>query len=480
VPLSPPRSIGPVPTVTGPIAVTETSAPFRSALARESSLYVDLHALGYVEEEWLLEGTADAVDPDGAVLEEDAPYVTRVLVRRPRDPAQCSGAVFVEPFHNLNEDTPAWTSEFRYLIRNGHTWVGLTVNSGTFGPAGTARGGGVAQLREFDPERYARLHLLAFEHGPARAAPPGPGGFDPELMRWRLAIATAQGHSIAAGLFGLLKRNDPRSPLAGFPVWRLYATGWSQTGLFLQQFLDRGYHEAMGDAEVQFGRAEGADPVVDGYLIAVGPAPGHRPADAVLVNLVSEGEVVGTLSPGFVVPDDTDTPRFRGYEVPGSFHHWEVKPGAARLQGNGERGSEHDDLHNDRPWHVVVHAILDNLDRWVRDGVPMPHASRITRDPAAPDGVARDEYGNARGGLRTPWLDVPTARYAPRCTCSPVTGSMTPLSGDELRARYRDHDAFVGAWERSIDSLVADRWLLAEDAAALRAGSPFGPEVGPE
>ncbi len=217
--------------------------------------------------------------------------------------------------------------------------------------------------------------------------------------------------------------------------------------------------------------------VVDGYLIAVGPAPDHRPADAVLVNLLSEGEVVGTLNPGFAVADDTDTPRFRGYEVPGSFHHWEVKPGAQRrlLAGTasqsveGHRDAQHDDVHNDRPWHVVVHAILDNVDRWVRDGIPMPVAPRITRDRDAPDGIARDEYGNARGGLRTPWLDVPTARYASRCTCSPVTGTMTPLTDAELAARYPDRAAFVDAWERSIDELIAHRWLLAADADALRA-----------
>ena len=462
--LSPPRSLGPVPTVTGPIPVTATSVPFRSASARESSLYVDLLAVAYVEEEWFLAGTADAIDPDGEVLEADAPYTTRVLVRRPRDAERFSGAVFVEPFHNLNEDTPAWTSEYRYLIRSGHAWVGLTVSSGTFGPAGTSRGGGVAQLREFDAERYGSLHLLAYEHGPTRAAPPGPGGFDPVLMRWRLAIATAQGHAIAAQLFGLLERNDPASPLAALAVDRVYATGWSQTGLFLQQFLERGYHEAMGEASPF---RHGA--VVSGYLIAVGPAPEHRPASAVLVNLLSEGEVVGTLSPGFRVDDDTDDPCFRGYEVPGSFHHWEVKPGAQRRQVEGPHDPQHDDVHNDRPWHLVVHAILDNLDRWVRDGVPMPRAPRITRDPDAPDGVARDEYGNAHGGLRTPWLDVPTARYAPRCTCSPVTGTMIPLTDAELAARDADHGAFVDAWEHSIDALVADRWLLAADADALRA-----------
>jgi hypothetical protein len=99
----------------------------------------------------------------------------------------------------------------------------------------------------------------------------------------------------------------------------------------------------------------------------------------------------------------------------------------------------------------------------------MPRAPRITRDPDEPDGVARDEYGNARGGLRTPWVDVPTARYAPRCSCSPVTGSMVPFTEVEVAARYPDHAAFVDAWARSIDGLVADRFLLASDADALRA-----------
>jgi len=439
-----------VPNVSGPIPTTLVSVPFRSAFARESSLYVDLDELGFVEEEWFLDGTADAIDPDGAVLERDAAYTTRVLVRRPARAEDFSGVVYVEPFHNLNEDTPAWTSEHRYVTRNGHAWVGLTVNSGTFGPAGTPRGGGVEQLREFDPDRYGSLHLLSFEHGPTRAAPPGPGGFDPELMRWRLAIATAQGHGIAAGLLRLLEANDPASPLAGFTVARLYATGWSQTGLFWQQYLDRGYHEVA--------------PVVDGYLIAVGPGPAHRPVDAVVVNVLSEGEVIGTLNPGFVVADDTDSPRFRGYEVPGTFHHWEVKPGALRRPVEGV----HDAVHNDKPWHVVVHAILDNMDRWVRDGTPMPHAARIQRDADAPDRVARDDVGNALGGLRNPWVDVPTARYSPRCTCSPVTGSMVPLTDSELVARYGDRAGFEAEWSRAVDALVRDRWLLPEDADAVR------------
>ena len=98
----------------------------------------------------------------------------------------------------------------------------------------------------------------------------------------------------------------------------------------------------------------------------------------------------------------------------------------------------------------------------------MPRASRIARDPSAPDGVARDDVGNARGGVRTPWLDVPTARFTPRCTCSPVTGTMAPLTRDELVARYGDHDTYARAWTESRDALVTDGWLLPDDAARLR------------
>lgn len=72
---------------------------------------------------------------------------------------------------------------------------------------------------------------------------------------------------------------------AGFEVSRLFASGWSQTGLFWANFLDRGFHEAV--------RA------VDGYLVAVAPGPEHRPVGAILVNLLSEAEVVGTLNPWY-------------------------------------------------------------------------------------------------------------------------------------------------------------------------------------
>ena len=141
----------------GPIASTATSRPFRSAHVRESILYVDLDQLGYTEEEFLLRGTADARDPDGNVIAAGEPYVTRVLVRRPADAGRFSGTVHLEPFHVLNEDTPAWSNSYRYFTGEGDAWIGVTVVSGSDGPARFSMSGGLSKLKEFDPDRYAGL-----------------------------------------------------------------------------------------------------------------------------------------------------------------------------------------------------------------------------------------------------------------------------------------------------------------------------------
>jgi hypothetical protein len=71
--------------VSGPIA----GAPF---LGRPLSY--DLAALGYSTEEFFLEGTARSYAPTPG----EARYRTRVVVRRPLDPARFDGSVVVEWF----------------------------------------------------------------------------------------------------------------------------------------------------------------------------------------------------------------------------------------------------------------------------------------------------------------------------------------------------------------------------------------------
>src|ERR1700685_1866516 len=66
----------------------------------------DLKAIGYVEEEYLISGTANVYDwPEGGapqVRTANAAYTTRVLIRRPASRARFSGAVVVEMLNPSN------------------------------------------------------------------------------------------------------------------------------------------------------------------------------------------------------------------------------------------------------------------------------------------------------------------------------------------------------------------------------------------
>src|SRR5690349_10500487 len=87
------------PLVTGPVTAKSAPGdpahdyPFFAALE-------DLKARGYVEEEFLVSGTANRYEtPEGAtgkVLDGDHKYRTRLLVRRPADPKAFNGTVVVE------------------------------------------------------------------------------------------------------------------------------------------------------------------------------------------------------------------------------------------------------------------------------------------------------------------------------------------------------------------------------------------------
>ena len=87
-----------IPRVIGPLPVTANSYPFGAA--NHQLVPEDLSRQGYVEEEYLVSGKANVYDwPAGGpavIRTPDAPYTTRVLVRRPRDPRRFSGNVVVE------------------------------------------------------------------------------------------------------------------------------------------------------------------------------------------------------------------------------------------------------------------------------------------------------------------------------------------------------------------------------------------------
>ena len=85
----------PIPRVTGPLPVSATSYPFGAA--DHQLVPQDLARRGYVEEEYLVSGKANvyqlAVHSGPAVVRTpDAPYTTRIIVRRPGEALATSAA----------------------------------------------------------------------------------------------------------------------------------------------------------------------------------------------------------------------------------------------------------------------------------------------------------------------------------------------------------------------------------------------------
>src|SRR5512137_1892950 len=85
----------PIPVVSGPLPVTADSYPFGAA--DHTGVPTDLKKIGYVEEEFLVSGKANVYEwPEqgtAVVRTANAPYTTRILVRRPAGKSKFSGNV---------------------------------------------------------------------------------------------------------------------------------------------------------------------------------------------------------------------------------------------------------------------------------------------------------------------------------------------------------------------------------------------------
>jgi hypothetical protein len=416
-------------------------------------------AHGYVEEEWFVEGVTDAFDPHQARIAVDVPYATRFIVRRPAQVAQVSGTLFLDPLHMIGEMPTSWDCA-DWLMRNGHVWVGVSIHNGSFG-ALYGFVGGIDAVRDRDPERYATLHLANFDRPPPTRSYPGPSGTDSFALKWNMAMAHPQGYPIVADAADILRYH---AQLAELGVKRIYGCGVSQTANFWRLFIDGGWHD-------QRRRADGGPPF-DAYVLLVSPAPAYHPHDAVLVNVLSEAEVVGTIVASATAPPDSDAPPVRGVELPGAPHTIGQAQVAEPAEGH---------QHSSEPYLLVVKAVFDGVDSWVRGGARMPHVPRIARDPNTVDGIVRDQHGNAVGGVRVPWLEAPQAQYLARCACGPTLGEVVPFEDDRLTRLYASDAEHEHRWRRAVERLIEDRLVLPEDRDDLLAHrSPLRPgRVGP-
>jgi hypothetical protein len=101
-------------------------------------------------------------------------------------------------------------------------------------------------------------------------------------------------------------------------------------------------------------------------------------------------------------------------------------------------------------------------------------------DPGPPAAILRDEHGNALGGIRTPQVDAPIARFTGEqegtLVCS-LFGTTTPFDAVKLAELYPSPRHFYSAWKAALRRSVGAGWILEADAELMRSwarGSGIG------
>jgi Alpha/beta hydrolase domain len=452
----------PVAAVTGPVEGGSRGVPFNPmppALA-------DQH--GYVEAEYFVAGNATAYAPDGALSVDGAgrvqppttaPYTTRIIVRRPVDPARFNGTVVVEWLNVTSgmDSDPDFGQGHAELLRNGYAYVGVSAQIvGVEG--GSARieidGLDVLPLKEWDQQRYAALDHPGDDYS-----------FD-------IFTQVAQ----------ILRAPGAVDPLGGLEPEQLLAAGESQSASRMVTYLNAVQPQArVYDGFLVHSRGRGAAPL--GADPSATPGAGTRirtDLDVPVLVLQTETDI---LRLGSFAARQPDTPRLRTWEVAGTAHAdattlaYGLASGAVWNPGGAVDFGDICGSVNDGHQTYVVRQAIAALTAWARGGTAPATATPIeVRDGA----IVRDGLGLALGGIRTPAVDVPIASLtgeapADRSVLCSLFGASTPLQAQVLAARYPTHAGYVAEVEAAARAAVDAGFVADADVAEIVATAQAAP-----
>jgi hypothetical protein len=445
----------PVPEVTGPIPVTANSYPF---LATD----IDLSKYGYVEEEYFIEGdgyrydTAPSNDPaEDATRIESAgpnsdgtyPFKTRLVVRRPANPADANGQVVAE-WYNVTAQRDIewnWFGDPEFMLKNGYTFVGVT-----------AQNVGIVGLKAFDNARYGNLTVNG------NGTVPTGSGLD----------ADALSYDVFGAAINAIKGNGTGvDPLGGIDADVVIASGESQS---------------CGRLATHHNKIQPLQEIVDAYLLTVCGSQLRTDRPEKLVRILSETENRIPRPPS-TFPDT------------GSIRHWEVAGGSHLPRRAWDSVATL--LNRDFlpitvtcekfplslvQWPFTANRAIAGLVDWVKTDTAPPVAPRGVYDDS--NELVRDQYGIAQGGIRYPELTVPTGVndgvnaaagldfFSVFCG---LLGSNTLFERELLDSLYTDFADYVNQYAEATDEFLTTGFILPEDAARLKADSRKFPELRP-
>jgi len=352
------------------------------------------------------------------------PYTTRIVIRKPSDNSKASGLVLAESMHPSGNP---WMFHFthRYSMAEGH--IGLEIL--TTPPQG---------LADANPERYKDL-----------------------------AIVNGQANDIIAQVGALVKSDHADNPLAGVQVRRLVLAGSSASAAVVVNFLPASMVQRLVDMK----------PIYDGFM-PTSNGTNLRRVDVPMIQVPTMREVFQGFGPTRV---DGDAPgdQFRMYEFAG-MAHIDSRDAAAYYPDPCKLPISR------YPLAAYMSVALDHMWQWLDKGIVPPHGDRFYVDyNMDKDGslLALDEFGNVKGGIRTPYVDVPAAKFG-----VPNSGSEPPIKNPhpfiaargeaaqnqlcglanyqinmppaQLKKLYKDKKTYVAKVMQRYDELVREGWAL--------------------
>jgi hypothetical protein len=438
-------------TFTGPITTGHVIEPL-------SANPLNLAANGYVQQEFFAAGTATAFtaksEPSNGkwtiAPDTKATYRTRILVRRPMDPARFNGNVVVEWMNvSAGESAPDWDYLNPLLMRAGYAYVAVSVQHlGVEGgtpilgaPGGSANATSSGGLVGAEPARYGTLHQ--------------PGD------QYALDIYAQIGQALHTPKDGVLGTLHPKHVLA---------LGESQSAFYLTTFADALQPLTHTFDGLFIHSRGGSGASLSGASITgkqQGPSNLRIRTDLSVPVFMFETQT-DLIELGYAPAQQPNTAGIRTWQVAGTSHAdaFEVGGDASILGCTTPV--------NDGPQHTVVQAAFAAFTKWVDDGTPPPSPPPFKLSSTTPPALALDSHGNVIGGVRTPAVDAPVSTLsgaAPagaNALCG-LFGSAVPFSPSTLTSLYQTKSNYLAAYTASLDKAIKGGYILQSDRSTLLA-----------
>jgi hypothetical protein len=347
------------------------------------------------------------------------PYTTRLVVRKPADNSKFSGLVLAEAMHGSGA---AHMFEFTsiYTMSSGH---------------------GSVEILTTPPAQFVALNEARYRN---------------------LKLNGTQTNEILAQVGALVRSGT----LVGGSVRKMVLGGTSMTAGVLINYLPA--HMVYRTPQMQR--------IYDGFLPMSNGAM-VRDVDVPVIHVPTMHEVSGNITNK--QDSDETGKQYRLYEFSG-MGHIDTRD-SVRLKPNPCV-----DPLSTFPVQAYMSVALDHLLKWVDKGTVPPRAERILLDrDQSNDGsmMALDQNGNPRGGIRTTYVDVPTAKYVIRpAALNPVVANAAPyiaaggqnaanlmcglstaqiaIAPATLKGLYKSKQGYVKSVETRLTALEKAGWSL--------------------